>query len=285
MRDRGHVEEVEFSMTLQLGILGADGRMGAAVIQAIADNPKVKLGAAMTAPSSPDLGQDAGVTAGVGKIGVTLSSDLKTGLNDCDVLIDFSAPKAAIDAALILSGTGHARRCRAMVSGTTGFTAPEDEALERASSDIALLRAGNFSPGVTALSVLVELAAEKLGTGWDIEVLEMHHRHKVDAPSGTALLLGEAAAKGRGIALKDHQILSREGMTGARNEGDIGFATLRGGGVIGRHDVKLASEREMITLSHDAFDRSVFARGAVSAAIWLSEQKKGLYSMRDVLGF
>ena len=132
---------------------------------------------------------------------------------------------------------------------------------------------------------MVELAAEKLGTDWDIEIVEMHHKHKVDAPSGTALLLGEAAAKGRGVNLTDKQVLSRVGMTGSRKKGDIGFAVLRGGGVIGRHDVKLAAEREMITLSHDAFDRSVFARGAVSAAVWTAKQKAGLYSMRDVLGF
>jgi len=172
-----------------------------------------------------------------------------------------------------------------MVSGTTGFTDNEDGAFNAAGETLALLRAGNFSPGVTALSVLVELATEKLGEGWDIEVLEMHHRHKVDAPSGTALLLGQAAAKGRGLDLKKAQVLSREGVTGARKTDEIGFAVLRGGGVIGRHDVKLANEREMITLSHDAFDRSVFARGAVSAAIWLADQKSGLYSMRNVLGF
>ena len=277
-------------MDIKLGILGADGRMGAAVIRAIADRTApdgttVTLGAAFTAPGTTELGQDAGELAGVGTLGVPLTSDIKSGLNNCDVLIDFSAPRAAIDAALILSGTGHSGRCRAMVSGTTGFTKPEDEAFETASGHVALLRAGNFSPGVTALSVLVELATEKLGSDWDIEILEMHHRHKVDAPSGTALLLGEAAAKGRGVDLTDAQVLSREGVTGARGEGDIGFAVLRGGGVIGRHDVKLATQREMITLSHDAFDRSVFARGAVSAAVWTAKQKPGLYSMRDVLGF
>jgi len=272
-------------MSIELGILGADGRMGAAVIRAISDRSEVRLGAAITAPNSAELGQDAGTVAGAEPMGVHLSSDLKAALDKFDVLIDFSAPKAAIDAALLLSGTGHSGRCKTMVSGTTGFTQSEDQALEAASENITLLRAGNFSPGVTALSVLVELAAEKLGTGWDIEILEMHHRHKVDAPSGTALLLGEAAAKGRGLALPDSQVLSRVGVKGQRKDEDIGFAVLRGGGVIGRHDVKLANQREMITLSHDAFDRSVFARGAVSSAIWAADQKSGLYSMRDVLGF
>jgi 4-hydroxy-tetrahydrodipicolinate reductase len=272
-------------MSIELGILGADGRMGAAVIRAIADRPDVNLGAAITAPGTPELGQDAGTLLGVRPLGVKLASDLKSALNACDVLVDFSVPKAAIDAALILSGTGHSGRCKAMVSGTTGFTVAEDHAFDAAGENIALLRAGNFSPGVTALSVLVELATEKLGAGWDIEILEMHHRHKVDAPSGTALLLGEAAAKGRGLELAEAQVLSRVGVTGARNDDDIGFAVLRGGGVIGRHDVKLANQQEMITLSHDAFDRSVFARGAVSAAVWVSDQSPGRYSMRDVLGF
>ena len=270
-------------MTLKLGILGADGRMGAAVIRAVAETDNLQLGAALTAPSSPGLGKDAGALSEIDANGIILTDDVQAGLNACDVLIDFSAPKAALKAADILSNKN--TRCRAMVSGTTGFTEAENAKFDAASKELALLRAGNFSPGVTALSVLVELAAEKLGPGWDIEVLEMHHRHKVDAPSGTALLLGEAAAKGRGLNLKDAQVLSREGQTGARHESDIGFAVLRGGGVIGRHDVKLANEREMITLSHDAFDRSVFARGAVSAAIWLAEQKSGRYSMRDVLGF
>ena len=272
-------------MNITLGILGADGRMGMAVIQAIADRADVKLGAAITAPSTSSLGQDAGVLAGVGALGVELSSDLKSSLKDCDVLIDFSAPQASIDAATLLSTAAGAGRCKAMVSGTTGFTAAEDDTFNAAAANIALLRAGNFSPGVTAMSVLVELAAEKLGPDWDIEIAEMHHKHKVDAPSGTALLLGESATKGRGVDLTETQVLSRVGVTGERKKGDIGFAVLRGGGVIGRHDVKFATEREMITLSHDAFDRSVFARGAVLAAVWTEKQNPGLYNMRDVLGF
>ncbi len=272
-------------MSIEIGILGADGRMGGAVIRAIASHATAKLGAALTVPQSPNLGKDAGLIAGIADQGVPLSHDLHAALDKCDVLIDFSAPKASIDAALVLSDTEHPVRCRAMVSGTTGFTSSETTVLESTAKGLALLRSGNFSPGVTALSALVELATEKLGQGWDIEVLEMHHRHKVDAPSGTALLLGEAAANGRGLNFQKAQVLSREGMTGARRDDEIGFATLRGGSVVGRHDVILASELEMITLSHDALDRSVFAKGAVSAALWLLDQPKGLYSMRDVLGF
>lgn len=272
-------------MSMNIGILGADGRMGAAVIRAIAEHPTASLGAALTAPQSADIGADAGVLSGTTPLGVVLTTDLALALDNCDVLIDFSAPKAALHAAKILSTPDYSGRCSAMVSGTTGFTDGEDKEFEAMASDLPLLRSGNFSPGVTALSALVELATEKLGTGWDIEILEMHHRHKVDAPSGTALMLGEAAAKGRGLNLAESRVLSREGMTGPRKEDDIGFATLRGGGVVGRHDVKLASSLEMITLSHDALDRSVFAKGAVSSALWLSDKPKGLYSMRDVLGF
>jgi len=268
-------------MTIDIGILGADGRMGLAVIQALTKFPQAKLTAALTAPNSANLGKDAGELAETALADVTLTSDVSDALNKCDVIIDFSAPKAAIDTALAM----HDHRCQSMVSGTTGFSDTESQALEAAADSISLLRSGNFSPGVTALSALVELAADKLGTGWDIEILEMHHRHKVDAPSGTALLLGEAAAKGRGVSLDETAVLSREGLTGARSDDEIGFATLRGGGVIGRHEVRLASPLEMITLGHDAFDRSVFARGAVEAALWLHERPKGLYSMRDVLGF
>lgn len=268
-------------MTLDIGILGADGRMGRAVIGAIAANPAARLSAALTAPQSDFIGQDAGTLSGGSPLGIRLTNDLSDALNSCDVLIDFSAPKAAIDAALAL----HSHRCKTMVSGTTGFSDTENAALEAAAESITLLRSGNFSPGVTALSALVELATEKLGTGWDIEILEMHHRHKVDAPSGTAYLLGEAAAKGRGLSLEETAVLSREGQTGERHPDDIGFATLRGGGVVGRHEVRLASHLEMITLGHDAFDRSIFANGAVQAALWAHKQAKGLYNMRDVLGF
>jgi len=180
-------------MTLKLGILGADGRMGAAVIRAITESPAAELTTAITAPNSPKLGQDAGTISDLNPNGVTLTHDLKAGLESCDVLIDFSAPKAAIAIAQIISGPNYNGRCKAIVSGTTGFTDAENQQFDLAGEHLALLRAGNFSPGVTALSVLVELAAEKLGAGWDIDILEMHHRHKVDAPSGTALLLAASS--------------------------------------------------------------------------------------------
>ena len=265
---------------LNIGVLGADGRMGGAIIRALEAEPLAKLAVAVTAESSPYLGKDAAEVAGLRSCGVDLTSDIHAALNLCDVLIDFSQPRAAIDTALAMHNT----RCHTFVTGTTGYTEPEEKALLAAGDNITLLKSGNFSLGVNMLEALVELATDKLRAGWDIEVLEMHHKHKVDAPSGTALMLGEAAAKGRSVSLKDNQVLSREGRGDARIEGQIGFAALRGGGVIGAHEVRIASALEMITLSHDAFDRSVFASGAVTAALWAAKQPKGLYDMKDVLG-
>lgn len=266
--------------TLDIGILGADGRMGGAIIRALEAEPHAQLNVAVTAPSSPNIGQDAASAAGLKDCGISLTTDIKEALQSCDVLIDFSHPKAAIDAAIAM----HKTRCHTFVTGTTGYTETEAKALLAAAENITLLKSGNFSLGVNMLEALVEIAANKLRVGWDIEVLEMHHKHKIDAPSGTALMLGQAAAKGRGVSLKDNQVLSREGRGAPRAEGQIGFSALRGGGVIGDHDVCIASEREMLTLSHRAFDRAVFANGAVKAAIWASGQPKGLYDMKDMLG-
>jgi len=266
--------------TYDIAVLGADGRMGQAIIRALADEPQAALRVAITAPDSPHIGMDASGLAGLNDCGVMISSSIRDGLDICDVMIDFSSPKATIDAALAM----HKTRCHTLVTGTTGYTDTEEKALLTAADNITLLQSGNFSLGVNMLEALVELAGAKLNTDWDIEILDMHHKHKVDAPSGTALMLGEAAARGRGISLKDNQVLSREGRGDARVKGEIGFAALRGGGVVGQHEVRIASELEMITLSHEAFDRSVFARGAVTAAMWAAEQETGLYSMRDVLG-
>ena len=266
---------------IDIGVLGAEGRMGGAIIRALRDEPRARLTVAITYPGSENLGADASGPAGLSPCGVNLSSDIKAGLEACDVMIDFSSPQAAIDAALTMHGT----RCHTLITGTTGYTPTEEKALLAASEAVTLLKSGNFSLGVNMLEALVEMAAAKLAAkDWDIEVSEMHHKHKVDAPSGTALMLGEAAAKGRGVDLADKQVLSRQGRGGPRETGQIGFAALRGGGVVGQHSVYLASELEMLTLSHEAFDRSVFARGAVVAALWAHDKPKGLYSMRDVLG-
>ena len=269
---------------VKIGLLGASGRMGRAVTQVLgeyeADSKAAQLIAAIVSPTSQFLHKDAGLLAGIAKNGIMLSADIDSALAQCDVIIDFSTPKSAIDVALAM----HNRYCQTLVTGTTGFSAAEEKALENASDSITLLKSGNFSLGITLLEALIEIAANRLDTGWDIEIVDMHHKHKVDAPSGTALMLGRAAAKGRGVSLEHVQCLSRQGQIGPRPKGEIGFAALRGGGVIGSHAVKIASDQEMISLSHDAFDRNVFAAGAVKSAIWAAKQPKGLYSMRDMLG-
>jgi 4-hydroxy-tetrahydrodipicolinate reductase len=264
---------------LKLAILGADGRMGRAVISALSERQGLSLCAALTHSQSPHLGQDAVALAGVSGDPVILTDDLSQA-KICDVAIDFSAPLATLAFVDITKNS----QLRSLVSGTTGFTHAQNQNLRSACEGISLLQSGNFSLGVNMLEALVELAASKLNQGWDIDVLEMHHKHKVDAPSGTALMLGSAAAKGRGVPLEAVQKLSREGQTGKRPEGEIGFATLRGGGVIGEHSVHIASELEMLTLSHSAFDRSVFAHGAISAALWAAKQTPGKYDMKDMLG-
>ena len=265
--------------TIRIALLGADGRMGRALTDQIARHPNAHLVAGISAPDSPNIGNDMGELSGFGPIGVSITTDLRAALDLADVLIDFSAPKSTIDAALMM----HDVRCKAMVSGTTGLTAGEDEALERAAQSVCLVQSGNFSLGVNMLEALVKIAAEKLAD-WDIEILEMHHNRKVDAPPGTALMLGRAAAQGRGVELEKQAVLSRKGMANARKTGEIGFAALRGGGVIGEHEVRYASELEMITLAHSAFDRSVFASGALAAALWATTQPKGKYDMADMLG-
>ena len=263
---------------IDIGILGADGRMGQAVITAM--QGRANLAAALTAPNSPNIGTDASGLAGLNPSGVLLSSDIKARLNACDVIIDFSRPQAAIDCVLAMHGT----RCKAFVTGTTGYTETEEKALSEAGEGIALLKSGNFSLGVNLLEALVEQAARALKTDWDVEISEQHHKHKVDAPSGTALMLGEAAAKGRGGKLSDMRAPMREGVEAAREQGHIGFSAIRGGDIIGVHDVHFLNELEQITLSHRANNRSVFASGAVTAALWAVKQPKGRYDMRDVLG-
>lgn len=264
---------------MKLAVLGADGRMGRAVISALANVPDLTLSVALTHAQSPHLGANALDLAGNSGSPVILTDDLSEAKN-CDVAIDFSTPSAMLDFSSIVKGEG----LRAIVSGTTGFNLAQTKSLHDNCTDLALLQSGNFSLGVNMLEALVELTASKLRLGWDVDVLEMHHKHKIDAPSGTALMLGKAAAKGRGVDLAAVQKLSREGQTGARPEGEIGFATLRGGGVIGEHSVHIASELEMLTLSHSAFDRSVFAHGAIRAAQWAIGQKPGYYDMKDMLG-
>ena len=267
-------------MTTKIAVTGAAGRMGQALIRAIAGHPSALLTGALEREGSPMTGRDAGQMAGLDLGGVIITDDPDRAFDGADAVLDFTAPAASLAFAARLAGKGIAH-----VIGTTGFSAGEEAQIAEAAQRTAIVKSGNFSPGVILLSVLVETAAAALSAhDWDIEVLEMHHRHKVDAPSGTALLLGEAAATGRGIGLADHCVRGRDGHTGARAEGTIGFASLRGGSVVGDHSVILAGAGERVTLSHHAEDRSIFARGAVAAACWAKGKAPGLYSMRDVLG-
>jgi 4-hydroxy-tetrahydrodipicolinate reductase len=263
-----------------LVVVGAGGRMGQALIRAVHDMPGARIAGAVERPGSSALGRDAGELAGIGPIGVEIGDDPLPVFARADGVLDFTRPAATVEFA------GYAAQARIVhVIGTTGCTVEDEAKIAAAARHATIVKSGNMSLGVNLLAVLVEQAARALEAGdFDIEILEMHHRHKVDAPSGTALLLGEAAAKGRGIALADNEVRTRDGQTGPRPEGAIGFAALRGGSVVGEHSVVLAGAGERITLGHQAEDRAIFARGAVKAALWAHGKKPGLYSMRDVLG-
>ncbi|MBB5539343.1 4-hydroxy-tetrahydrodipicolinate reductase [Rhizobium giardinii] len=265
---------------MKLVVVGAAGRMGQTVIRTINAMPGAQLFAAVERPGSAFIGRDAGEIAGLGPIGVAISDKPLEAFVEAEGVLDFTSPAASVEFA------GLAAQARIVhVIGTTGCSSGDDEKIKAAARHARIVKSGNMSLGVNLLGVLTEQAARALGPAdWDIEILEMHHKHKVDAPSGTALLLGEAAAKGRGIDLASQSVRVRDGHTGARVAGTIGFATLRGGSVIGEHSVILAGEGEQVTLSHSATDRSIFARGAVTAALWARGQKPGLYSMLDVLG-
>ncbi len=264
---------------MRLVVTGAAGRMGRTLIKAIHETPGLTLCGALERPGAPDLGADAGALAGLGPLGVAISDDPLPLLVNADGIVDFSAPAATVELAALA-----AQARIAHVIGTTGLSERDLEKLAAAARHAAILRSGNMSLGVNLLAGLVARAAAALGEEFDIENVEMHHRHKVDAPSGTALMLGEAAAKGRGIELAEHSERGRDGITGARSRGAIGFAALRGGGVIGDHSVIFAGDGERIELTHRAEDRTLFARGALKAALWARDRKPGLYSMADVLG-
>jgi 4-hydroxy-tetrahydrodipicolinate reductase len=268
------------SADMGLVVVGAAGRMGQALIRAIHSIPGAKVAAAIERKGSPQIGQDAGQLAGVGTLGVAISDDPLPAFAKADGVLDFTMPAASVEFA------GYAAQARIVhVIGTTGCGDEDDARIAAAARHATIVKSGNMSLGVNLLAVLVEQAARALGPeDFDIEILEMHHRHKVDAPSGTALLLGEAAARGRAIGLAENSVRVRDGHTGARKPGSVGFATLRGGSVVGDHSVILAGPGERITLSHHAEDRAIFARGAVRAALWARGKKAGLYSMRDVLG-
>lgn len=260
-------------------VVGAAGRMGRTLVRVISETGGARLVGAVERAGAPELGQDSGLLAGLGANGILLTDDPLPLFAKADGVLDFTAPAATLAYAEL------AAQARIVhVIGTTGLSGMDEEKLAAASRHAALIKSGNMSLGVNLLAILVRQAAKALDADFDIEVLEMHHHHKVDAPSGTAYLLGRAAAEGRGIDLDEHSVRSRDGHTGARKRGDIGFATLRGGSVVGEHSVLFAGEGETIELAHKATDRAIFARGAVKAALWGRGKKPGLYSMADVLG-
>ena len=264
---------------MRLIVAGAGGRMGRTLINAIAASKGVTLAAAVEAVGSAVIGRDAGELAGLGKNGVTVAGDIEPLLGSADGLLDFTVPAATMAFAELAGRSGMAH-----VIGTTGLSGEHENLIAQAAKRAVIVKSGNMSMGVNLLAALVKRVAETLDEEFDIEILEMHHNKKIDAPSGTALMLGRAAAEGRSIDLAQRSVRARDGHTGARCPGDIGFAALRGGSVVGDHTVIFAGPAERLELAHKAEDRMIFARGAIRAALWARGQKPGLYSMAHVLG-
>jgi len=263
----------------RIGVVGASGRMGRMLVRTIHETAGCELAGATERPGADAVGQDAGALAGLPPLGLTLGDDPVPLFAMADAVIDFTAPAATAAHAELA-----AQAQVVHVIGTTGLDSQQEAAIQRAANHTAVIHAPNMSLGVNLLMALVEQVARALDPDYDIEVLEMHHRHKVDAPSGTALGLGRAAAAGRGVLLDDVAQRVRDGQTGPRRRGDIGFATLRGGDVVGDHSVIFAAEGERLELTHRASSRLIYARGAVKAALWGRGKPAGLYSMKDVLG-
>lgn len=260
-------------------ITGASGRMGQMLVKTVLESDRARLVGAVERPDHAWVGQDIGVAMGGAAVGVTVTDQPLESFAKAQAVIDFTSPAAT------LAFSKLAAQARAVhVIGTTGMTAEEIAALEPASHHAVLIRAGNMSLGVNLLVQLTKKVAAALDDDFDIEVIEAHHHHKVDSPSGTALMLGDAAAAGRGVSLADVSDRGRDGITGARKKGDIGFTAIRGGDIVGEHDVLFAAAGERIILRHMATDRRIFARGALKAALWGQDKKPGQYDMVDVLG-
>ena len=264
---------------VRIAVTGAAGRMGKTLIEAVTITEGLALAVAIERPESSLIGADSGELAGLGKNGIAIVGCIDDVIDQFDVLIDFTSPVATLANAGACAAKG-----KGMVIGTTGFTPEQEQELLHFQQQTALCKAANFSTGVNVTLKLLQQAAEILGDDYDIEIYEAHHRHKVDAPSGTALAMGESVARGVGRNLREVAVYGREGQTGARDRQTIGFATVRGGDVVGDHTVMFMADGERVEISHKASSRMSFARGAVRAAGWLSEQEKGLYSMQDVLG-
>ncbi len=264
---------------MKLAVMGAAGRMGRELLRAIVETDGCVIAGGTEAPGCEAVGKDLGELAGLGPLGVALGDEPLELFTRVDGILDFTAPSATLHFAEL------AAQARIVhVIGTTGLSGEDEKKIAAASRHARIVKAGNMSLGVNLLAALTKKVAQALDKDFDIEVLEMHHRDKVDAPSGTALMLGESAAEGRNIELEGHSVRSRDGHTGARKRGDIGFATLRGGSVVGEHTVIFAADGERVELTHKAADRGIFARGGVKAALWARDKPPGLYSMADVLG-
>ncbi len=265
--------------TINVGVIGAGGRMGRMLIEAVQDNPQTTLSAAIERQGSSLVGADAGEVAAIERLNVKIVDDLVAVINDIDVLIDFSLPDATEQ-----NMQTCAEHKVAMVIGTTGFSEQQEQVLFEASKHVAIVYAGNYSTGVNLSLKLLGMAAKAFGNSADVEIIEAHHKHKIDAPSGTAYMMAEAVAEARGQNLKDVAIYGREGQTGAREAGTIGIHAVRGGEIIGDHTVMFIADGEVVEITHRARARMTFAAGAVRAATWVIEQKTGQYNMQDVLG-
>ena len=273
------MSQQENKKTINVGVIGAGGRMGRMLIEAVQDNPQTTLNAAIERQGSSLVGADAGEVAAIGVLNVKIVDDLKAVVNNIDVLIDFSLPDATEQNMQIC-----AEYNVAMVIGTTGFNEQQEKVLSKASEKIAIVYAGNYSTGVNLSLKLLAMAAKAFGVDADVEVIEAHHKHKIDAPSGTAFMMAEAVAEARGQHLKDVAVYGREGQTGAREAGTIGIHAIRGGEIIGDHTVMFIADGEVVEITHRARARMTFAAGAVRAATWIVEQSTGQYNMQDVLG-
>ena len=263
----------------KVAITGAAGRMGRCLIQACQQTPKVELSVAIERPGNSMIGTDAGELAGIGRSGVLVADDLEKLSNDFDVLIDFTNPESTLANVTLCRNVG-----RKLVIGTTGFTTQQRQHIVEAAQDIAVVFAPNMSVGVNLCFKLLDMAARVLGDDVDIEIIEAHHRHKVDAPSGTALRMGEVVAQALQRNLQDCAVYGRQGVTGERDRKTIGFETIRAGDIVGAHTVMFASTGERVEITHKASSRMTFANGAVRAAEWVNGQQKGLFDMQDVLG-
>ena len=273
------MSQQENKKMINVGVIGAGGRMGRMLIEALQDNPQTTLTAAIERQGSSLVGADAGEVASIGRLNVKIVDDLQSVIDDIDVLIDFSLPDATEQNMQVCAANNVA-----MVIGTTGFNVQQEKVLATASEQVAIVYAGNYSTGVNLSLKLLGMAAKAFGTDADVEIIEAHHKHKIDAPSGTAYMMAEAVAEARGQNLKDVAVYGREGQTGEREAGSIGIHAIRGGEIIGDHTVMFIADGEVVEITHRARARMTFAAGAVRAATWIVQQPVGQYNMQDVLG-